>query len=124
MRSRQHPLAIVAVKLVHTVIFLFELAAIAWLVVTGYAGRRDRTVALAAGAVAIESGIFVANRGVCPLTPLAERLGAANGSVSDIFLPGTVARTLPLWSSALVASGVILHVRSWRLAAKRGGNRD
>ena len=110
--SRPHPLAIVAVKLVHTAIFLVELASILWLVVSGLVGQRDRSVAVAAGLVAIEAGVFVANAGVCPLTPLTERLGASRGSVSDIFLPGPVARTIPVWSSALVVLAVVLHARS------------
>ena len=63
------------------------LSAICWLVATGLAGRRDRSVAIAATLVAVESVVFVANRGVCPLTPLAERHGASRGGVSDIFLP-------------------------------------
>ena len=31
--------------------------------------------------------------------------------VSDIFLPDVMARTIPTWSSALVAIGIALHVR-------------
>jgi hypothetical protein len=83
------------VKAVHTVAFLVELGSIFWLVLTGFMSRRDQSVAVAAGAVAIEAAVFIANRGVCPLTPVAERLGAAKGSVSDIFLPEAVARTIP-----------------------------
>jgi hypothetical protein len=94
-----------------------ELAAILWLVVTGIIGRRDRSVAVAGGLVAVEAAVFVANRGICPLTPLAERLGASRGSVSDIFLPDRIARTIPIWSSALVVLGVTLHLR--RLVLER-----
>jgi hypothetical protein len=61
--------------------------------------------------VATEAAVFVANSGVCPLTPLAERLGVRRGSVSDIFLPDAMAHTIPIWSSAIVALGVALHVR-------------
>ena len=57
--------------------------------------------------------IFVANDGVCPLTPLTERLGAERGSVSDIFLPDAVARTIPLWSSALLILAAVAHARSF-----------
>lgn len=99
------------IKGVHTVVFLAELSSIAWLLVTGLLGRRDRSTGVAAALVAAESAVFVANRGVCPLTPLAERHGAASGSVSDIFLPDVVARTIPIWSSALVAVAIALHVR-------------
>lgn len=110
--ARRRPVAVAVVKTVHTAVFLVELAAIGWLVMTGILGRRNRTVALAAGAVAAETAVFLANDGVCPLTPLTERLGATNGAVSDIFLPDVVARTIPIWSSALIALAVLLHARS------------
>lgn len=104
--------AIVAVKALHTAVFLGNLSAIFWLVVTGLTGRRDRSVAVAATAVAIESAVFIANDGVCPLTQLTERFGADRGSVSDIFLPDAVARTIPIWATSLVVLGVAFHVRS------------
>ena len=103
-------LRLTAVRALHSAVFLVELAAILWLVVTGIVGRRDRTVAVAGCLVAVEAAVFVANSGVCPLTPLAERLGARRGSVSDIFLPDAMARTIPIWSSALVALGIALHL--------------
>ena len=105
--------ALVAIKATHTVLFFGILGAILWLVGTGLTGRRDRTVALAAAVVAAETGVFVANHGTCPLTPLAERYGAAAGSggVSDIFLPSAVARTIPAWSSALIVLAGVLHLR-------------
>jgi hypothetical protein len=104
-----------SIRTVHTAIFAVELVSIGWLIATGAAGRRDRTVGLAAGLVATEVVVWVANDRVCPLTPLAERLGAERGSVSDIFLPDALARTLPVWSSALLMVAVALHARStWR----------
>lgn len=109
--GRRHPLAVVAVKTVHTAIFFGELSSIGWLIASGLQGRRDRTVAVAAGAVGAEIAVFLVNDGVCPLTPLTVRLGAADGSVSDIFLPDAVARTIPIWSSLLVALGIALHAR-------------
>ena len=112
LTRRRHPIAVAAVKTVHTAIFLLELASIAWLAVSGLVGRRDRTVAVATGAVGVEIAVFLANDGICPLTPLAERLGATRGSVSDIFLPDGVARTIPIWSTALLAVAALLHARS------------
>ena len=56
--------------------------------------------------------MFIANDGVCPITPLTERLGAAHGSVSDIFLPQAIARTIPIWSSALLVLAGLLHARA------------
>jgi hypothetical protein len=105
-------LAIALVKGVHTAIFLVELASIGWLVATGLLGRRDRSVAVAAAVVSAEAVVFIANRGVCPLTPYAESLGAERGSVSDIYLPDPVARTIPIWSVALLVLAAVLHARS------------
>lgn len=117
MKARR---TLVLIKSVHSLAFLAELAAIGWLVVSGLLGRRDRTVALAAVMVAAESGVFIANRGVCPLTPLAERYGAAKGSVSDIFLPDLVARTIPIWSTTLLSIAVGLHARgAWQTRNRR-----
>jgi hypothetical protein len=110
--------SLAGVRALHTAVFFVELASIGWLVLTGWIGRRDRTVAIAAGLVAAEGLVFVTNAGVCPLTPLAERLGARRGSVSDIFLPDVVARTIPQWSTALVSLAVLLHLRSVRAAGR------
>jgi hypothetical protein len=108
------------IRTVHSAIFMVMLSAIGWFVATGVTGRRDRSVAVAAGLVAIESGVFLANSGVCPLTPLAERYGARRGGVSDIFLPDALARTIPLWATTLVAIGAILHIRGVLLSIRRG----
>jgi hypothetical protein len=109
-----HPVAMVVLKAVNTVIFAGELSAILWLVVSGLVGRRDRTVGIAAAAVAVEAAVFLANDGVCPITPLTEHLGATSGSVSDIFLPDVLARTIPTWSTALVVIAGLLHARALR----------
>ena len=114
MSAERHPAAVVALRTVHTVIFAGELSAILWLVASGLTGRRDRTVGMAAAAVAVEAGVFIANDGVCPITPLTERMGGAHGSVSDIFLPDAMARTIPIWSSALVLIAGVLHLRALR----------
>ena len=105
---------VVAIKAVHSAVFGAVLASILWLIATGLAGRRDRSVAVAATLAAAESAVFVAKRGVCPLTPLAERYGAERGEVSDIFLPDALARTIPHWSIPLVVLGAALHLRAWR----------
>ena len=109
--SGQTDARLVAVRTIHSIVFLAELGSILWLVVTGIIGRRDRSVGVAAVLVAVESAVFIANDGICPLTPLAERYGASSGSVSDIWLPDAVARTIPYWTIPLVILGAALHVR-------------
>ena len=42
--------------------------------------------------IAAESLVFVANGFRCPLTDVAESLGAEHGSVTDIYLPAWFAR--------------------------------
>ena len=118
-RSRRTRAFLTGIRAIHSAIFLVMLSAIAWLGATGVTGRRDRTVAVAAVLVAVESGVFVANRGVCPLTPLAERYGDEPGGVSDILLPDVVARTIPIWATSLVVLGVALHLRGIALARSR-----
>jgi hypothetical protein len=114
--ARASSARLISVKAVHSAIFLAELGAILWLVATGLFGRRDRTTALAAALVTGEIAVFLANDGVCPLTPLAERYGAQDGRVSDMFLPDALARTTPIWSSALLSLAALLHLRAWRAA--------
>ncbi len=106
-------MAVFGLKTVHTAIFFGELMSILWLLLSGLHGRRDKTVAVAAAAVAVEAAVFLANDGVCPLTPLTERFGASSGQVSDIFLPDAVARTIPIWSSLLVGVALLLHARAF-----------
>ena len=47
---RRHPVAIFAVRIVHTAVFGVELGSIGWLIVSALRRRQDRTVALAAAA--------------------------------------------------------------------------
>ena len=99
------------VRALHSAVFLAELGAILWLVLTGLLRRSGPSTRIAGLLIAGESAVFLANRGVCPLTTMAERYGSAHGGVSDIFLPDALARTIPLWSSALllIAAGLHLH---------------
>jgi len=110
--------ALFAIKSVHSAIFLVLLGSILRFTADGLRGRFDRATAVAAGLVAIEIGVFLANRGRCPLTGVAEGLGAEDGRVSDIFLPDPIARTLPVWSTAILLVGLAGHLR-----ARRGGRR-
>ena len=110
-----------AIQATHSAVFFVELASILWLVASGVMNRRDRSVAIAGGLVAVEGAVWLANERICPLTPLAERYGAASGSVSDIWLPDPIAKTIPQWSIPLVASGVVLHMRGFLAGRRRRG---
>lgn len=69
--------------------------------------------------VAAESLIFAGNGFRCPLTQVAERLGAERlgaerGSVTDIYLPRWFAHNLPAIHVPLIGLAVCLHARNLR----------
>jgi hypothetical protein len=63
---------------------------------------------VAAGLLLVEGLVLAAFGGVCPLTVLAERQGAARGSVTDIFLPKRVADQIFPVCGTLYVVGLLL----------------
>jgi hypothetical protein len=106
--------ALVAVKAVHTLAWFSIEACMLNLLVAGSARRTDRRAAIAAAVVGGETLIFAANGFRCPLTDVAESLGAENGSVTDIYLPRWLARNLPAIHVPLIVLAVYLHARNLR----------
>lgn len=112
--SRDRP-AIVVVKAVHTAVFFAVAGSIGYLLSSALRNRTDSRAAAAGAVVAGEALIFMANGWRCPLTGVAERLGADDGSVADIYLPGWVASHIPHVTIPLVTAAVVLHARNlWR----------
>jgi hypothetical protein len=107
-------LALVAVKAVHSLIFFSIEGSIFYLLFTGVRGRRDRSTLAAWAIVLGESAIYAGNRFRCPLTGLAENLGAESGSVTDIFLPRWLAANVANIHVPLVLIAALLHWRSSR----------
>ena len=105
---------LVAVKAVHTIVWFIVESQVVYLLVAGFAKRTDRRVALAGAVVATESLVFAANGFRCPLTSVAESLGAEDGSVTDIYLPPWFARSLPAIHIPLIGLAVFLHARNLR----------
>lgn len=113
-------LAVLAlIKAIHTAIFAAVAAQIVVVVWDGLRQRPGRRTALALGIALAESAIYASNNQVCPLTPLAEELGATDGSVTDIYLPAGVGRLIPLIAGSALVLGVGLNVRAlfWRRGA-------
>ena len=106
--------ALTAVKLVHTVAWFSIESCMVYVLWTGFRRQSDRHAAIAAGVVATETLIFAANGFRCPLTQVAERVGAEHGSVTDIFLPVWFARNLPAIHVPLILLGGYLHRRNVR----------
>lgn len=109
-----HRRALAAVKGIHTVIWAFVESAMLYVLVSGVAGRSDRRAGAAAAIVGAESLVFLANGARCPLTGLAESLGAEDASVTDIYLPGWLAGSLPLLHVPLIVAAGWLHWRNLR----------
>jgi len=75
------------IKAAHTLAWFSIESCMAYVLYAGAARRTGRGAALTGAVVAGESLIFAANGFRCPLTLLAEKIGAADGSVTDIWLP-------------------------------------
>ena len=108
------PAVLIAIKAVHTAVFFSVAGLILLFTWDGIQGRPRRRTAIAASVALAESAVYVSNNGVCPLTPLAEELGAASGSVTDIFLPDAISRRIPLISGTVLLIGMVLNLRAYR----------
>jgi hypothetical protein len=116
---RRHPppadvRRLVAIKTVHTAAWASIEFSVGYLLWSGLRGRSDRRAAAAAAVVAGECLVFAADGFHCPLTGLAERAGAASGSVTDIYLPRWFAANLPVIHLPLLALIAWLHRRVLR----------
>ena len=101
-----------AIKVIHTLAWFSIESCMNYLLYAGFAKRSDRHAALAAEVVGAESLIFASNGFHCPLTLLAESLGAEHGSVTDIFLPKWFTRILPAINAPLLVLAAFLHGRN------------
>lgn len=115
--------ALAVLKTVHTSIWLVVEAATAYLIVSGLRRRTDRKAAVAAVMVAAETIVFLGNGARCPLTTMATKLGADSGSVTDIYLPGWLARNLPAIHVPVVMLAVYLHTRNLRQQKQTASDR-
>lgn len=113
---------LVAIKAFHSAIFASIAAATLVALWDGFRGRPRRRTAIAGGMVIAETALYVSNNQVCPLTPLAEQLGAAQGSVVDLYLPPWAARRIPLVAGSAAVLALILNVRALVHDAQPGGS--
>ena len=105
--------ALIGVKAVHSLIYFSIEFCMGYLIYAGLKGREDRRTAIAAGVVMGESIIFLGNRCRCPLTGVAEDLGAARGSVTDIYLPRWLASNIFPLHVPLLALALCVHARNF-----------
>jgi NAD(P)-dependent dehydrogenase (short-subunit alcohol dehydrogenase family) len=103
-----------AVKVIHTAAWFSIETCMLYVLYAGFARRSDRRAGIAAAVVAAESLVFAGTGFRCPLTQVAERLGAERGSVTDIYLPKWLARSLPAIHVPLIGLAGYLHARNLR----------
>ena len=107
---------LVAVKIVHTVVWAFFVLCIVAIPVLAWRGEHVRA-AWFVGIVFVEVLVIVLNRWRCPLTPVAARYTEDRRANFDIFLPEWLARHNQTIFGALYLAGVAYLVLSW--AAQR-----
>jgi len=112
--AAQRTLALRGIRAFHTAAFVAISGAILIFTWEGMRGRRGRLAGAAASIAIAETMIYASNNQVCPLTPLAEQLGATNGSVTDIYLPAWVSERIPMFGGSVLLIGVVAHVVGWR----------
>lgn len=106
-------MTIFQIKLLHTVIFWILSGCVVYSLYCGVVGRIGVWTWVAVGLLLVESIVLAASGWTCPLTILAERRGAGQGSVADLFLPKALAdRIFPVCGTAF---GVAVLLILWRL---------
>lgn len=101
---------LVLIKLLHTLIWIFFVVVIGYVVYAGVANKIDGFVWYAIGLVVIEGIILVVNKMRCPLTPLAARFTTASEENFDIYLPRWLARNNKSIFTSIFAFGVVMVV--------------
>jgi hypothetical protein len=104
--------ALVGIKLLHTVIWVFFVGCIVGIPFAG-AWRQFRWAVILSGLVAVECIVIAVNRGRCPLTDLAGRFTEARSDNFDIYLPLWLARRNKLIFGTLFAIGELFLLGRW-----------
>lgn len=106
--------ALVTIKVAHTAIWGLFVGCIMGMPVAG-ALRRFDLARWMAGAVLLECAALAANRGQCPLTPIAARFSEDRTLGFDIYLPGWLLRRHKTIFGTLFAVNMVVVILEWRL---------
>jgi len=109
------------IRAVHSLIFLALQTMICYLLYTGFRQRTDGKTAVVTAVVGSECLIYAGSGFRCPLTQVAEKLGAERGSVTDIFLPRWLAANVAKIYGPMFAIALYLHARNLRQARATDG---
>lgn len=105
-------LTVLHIKLVHTAVFAVLSACVCYILLSGALDRITPWTWVAVAAIVAEGIALALSGGKCPLTLWAERRGAIDGSVADIFLPKYFAdRIFPICGTLFAAGLALVLVR-------------
>lgn len=104
--------ALLLVKTVHSVVWVFFVLCIAAVPVLTLSGRLG-AAAWFAGIVLAEVLVLALNRWTCPLTPVAARYTEDRRDNFDIFLPEWLARHNKTVFGSLYLAGLLLLLVTW-----------
>ncbi len=107
------PLALRAVKLVHTLAWALFAGCIVALPVAAYL-RNFRLAALLIAIVLVEVVVLMANQLRCPLTAVAARYTSDRRANFDIYLPMWVARYNKEIFGSLFLGGILFTIALWQ----------
>ncbi len=102
-----------AVKIVHTIVWAFFVAAIVAIPIFGLAGN-FRFAAWSAAIVFAEVAVLAVNRWRCPLTGVAARFTDDRADNFDIYLPVWLARHNKVIFGGLYVLGMVVTFAWWR----------
>jgi hypothetical protein len=105
-------ITILQIKVAHTAVFWVLSACVLYTMYSGAANHVTPWTWVAVGLVLLEGIVLVSFGWICPLTLLAERLGAPRGSIVDIFLPKWFAdRIFPICGTAFLLACILIAIR-------------
>jgi len=100
------------VKFVHSFFFILMTVCILFVLYSGLFNRVSVLTWIAIVLVIGEGLALAVSRGRCPLTILAENMGAEDGSVTGIFLPRWLAdRVFHIWPPVFLGGCVLVVIR-------------
>ena len=103
-----------AIKLVHTVIWLFFVLVIFYILYSGITDQVSSFTYIAIGLVIVEGIVLLLFKMFCPLTVVARKYSTSKKDNFDIFLPNWLARYNKIIFTTIYLIGVlIVLIRIW-----------
>lgn len=98
------------IKLVHTIVWLFFVSIIFYVVYSGVTNEITTLTWIAIGLVLAEGLVLLIFKMFCPITLIARKYSASKKDNFDIFLPEWIARHNKLIFTSIFLAGLILVV--------------